>query len=120
MKMGWVGGDYGSLLRCYFSGSCLGQEKDMFHYVFFEAQIKRKQLRGILTAQCTHCALGLALERLTDERGPGLHLAKVYARDYGRPTAHLSCSTLSNLEGLYFLCTPHEQNILFRQQRESA
>ena len=36
----------------------------MFHHVFFdifEAQSKRKQLRGILTAQCTHCALVLML-----------------------------------------------------------
>ena len=32
----------------------------MFHCVFFdifEAQSKRRQLRGILSAQCTHCAL---------------------------------------------------------------
>ena len=32
----------------------------MFHCVFFdifEAQSKRRHLRGILSAQCTHCAL---------------------------------------------------------------
>ena len=40
----------------------------MFHCVFFdifEAQSKCRQLRGILTAQCTHCALHwLAREKI--------------------------------------------------------
>ena len=49
----------------YFPQSCLRQKKNMFHCVFFyifEAQSKRRQLRGILTAQCTHCALGVLLQ----------------------------------------------------------